>query len=216
MENYFMEAYVNQRRDRVLQEVQDYYADPATAAHLEAAVEESRALMQQEYYAMKLVCLASGLSELYIPPEVDAVVLASEDMRLSADQMLQRAQLLLYDTQYQQAKEKIYANLNSAVENVVNIMQEKHDSSVDDFFKAVYFQRVAISILILLNVLMFMVILLMITIPLKHFRQRIRERTLLDVRGVRELQELACVYNEMYETTATNAAQFKYRPENVN
>ncbi len=213
MENYFMEVYVDQRRDIVLKEVHDYYADPETAKYLEEAVEESRRLMNQEYYAMKLICIASELPEMYIPPEIDAVELKTADAALSTEQMLQKGKMLLYDEEYRKSKEMIYEHLDHFVENVLIVMKEQQQDSADRFFDTIIHQRIFTGILILLNLITFAGILLMITIPLRHFSKRIRERTLLDVAGVQELRELAYAYNEMYDNTMVETTEFRYTPE---
>lgn len=214
MENYFTEIYINQRRKLVLEEIRDYYADTQTAAELERAIYESGQLMEQEYYAMKLVCIGAEIPMIYIPPEIAETALQAEDAALSSEKMIEKGRALLYDAAYQEAKESIYAHLDTFVAQTLAQEAQERENSVDYFFGAIYAQRMVAGALVILSLTTLIVMLRMIAIPLRRCSSRIRERAMLDEDGVEELRELVCVYNEMYAERGAEAAKFQYQPEN--
>lgn len=214
MENYFMEIYINQRRKLVLEEIRDYYADAETAVELEQAIYESGRLMEREYQAMKLVCIGAEIPEIYIPPEIAETALSAEDAALSAEEMIEKGRTLLYDKTYQEAKESIYAHLETFVAQTLAQEEQEREDSVDYFFGAIYAQRMVAGALVILSLTTLIVMLRMIAIPLQRCCSRIRERAMLDEDGVEELRELVCVYNEMYAARGAEAAVFQYQPEN--
>lgn len=214
MENYFTEIYINQRRKLVLEEIRDYYADTQTAVELERAIYESGQLMEQEYYAMKLVCIGAEIPTIYIPPEIAETALQAEDAALSSEKMIEKGRALLYDAAYQEAKESIYAHLDTFVAQTLAQEAQERENSVDYFFGAIYAQRMVAGALVILSLTTLIVMLRMIAIPLRRCSSRIRERAMLDEDGVEELRELVCVYNEMYAERGAEAAKFQYQPEN--
>lgn len=216
MENYFLETYITQRRTKVLQEIEDYYDDSDTELlqELERAIYESQRLTEREYYAMKLICIGMGLSTQYIPPEIREAAFKMGDTSLSPEEQRQKGKDLLYDTEYQKAKKSIYAHLNTFVAQILEETGEKRENGILNFLGAINMQRMFIGTLVLLGVIMLLVVRKMITEPLLRFIKRIRERAMLDIVGVEELQVLAREYNELYAALAAEATDFQYRPEN--
>lgn len=60
LDNYFEEADVTRRRDRALESIHEFMGDSPAYQSLEAAMRESVALMEREYYAMRLAIAAYG------------------------------------------------------------------------------------------------------------------------------------------------------------
>lgn len=213
MENYFLEVYYEKKRETILNEAKDYYSEPDVVKYLEIAVGESNRLMLQEYYAMKLVCTAYDLPEMYIPSEVKRIELQAKDMELSAEEMLKKGQSLLYDEDYQKSKDIICENVDLFLNEMLAMTKGEQENSSSDFFKAIISQRSVIILIIILNVFAVLGILFMVGVPMKRFSSRIKEHTLLDVAGVRELKELAAHYNQMYETSFRDYTDYKYIPQ---
>lgn len=214
MENYFMESYVTKRRTRVLDEIREYYADTQVAEELEQAIRESQKLMEREYYAMKLVCTGAGIAAQYIPPEVQEAAWQAGDDALSPQAQWDKGRALLYDAAYQEAKDSIYGHLDAFATQIVEEEGRQQQESISHFLGSVHTQRMFVGVVIVLELITLFILMQMIAKPLRQFIRRIRERAMLDIEGVEELQLLAGVYNEMYEAIAAESAEFRYQPEN--
>ena len=113
LDQYFTEAFETNRRENALSKMN---ADPDTQAALEQlqkAMEWSVELMNQEYYAMRLVIEAKGYTEY--PDVLKNIELTAEDYALSDEDKIRLATELVLNDEYYMQKENIRQN-----------MQERH------------------------------------------------------------------------------------------
>ena len=112
MENYFQEIHITRRRDTALENLQTYDISSETYNYLVTALERSNELMQTEIYSMKLVSAAKGY-ETEGFPDLTKTELTLEDAALSPDEMIQKAQDMVFGTDYQNFKKTISANVTN-------------------------------------------------------------------------------------------------------
>ena len=74
-------------------------------------------------------------------------------------------------------------------------------------------QRGYISILFVLNILVFIMILVLVMRPLQHFISCIKEGRLMEAVGSYEFRYLAMTYNDIFEANATSQELLRYRAE---
>ena len=104
---YFQEAKVTKSRENALEDLSDLHGDPNAISPLREALSASMKLMQTEYYSMRLVEEAVHIDSSQWPADVKAVELTAEDVALSDQEKLHRAQVKLIGTEYEEAKDEI-------------------------------------------------------------------------------------------------------------
>ena len=106
MDQYFTEAYESKRREEAISKMDKSERTKEALAHLQDAMAGSVKLMDQEYYAMRLVIEAKGITDY--PEVLDSVELSGDDAALVPSQKLRLAtELVLNDTYYEQ-KDSVY------------------------------------------------------------------------------------------------------------
>ena len=107
LDNYFTEAEVTRRRDKALESIARITDDTEAYRSLEAAMAESVALMDREYYAMRLTIAAYGYDLQEYPEQIQKVELSEEDALLPRDKQAVRARNMVFDDVYHMKKESI-------------------------------------------------------------------------------------------------------------
>ena len=155
LQNYFAEAEETRRRERAINELAAYEANNATYDYLMAALDASNLLMQREFYAMKLTALAQEISEEDMPQSLQSTMITDEDLALSAEDMLAKAQNLVFNERYNLSKETISDNLEYAIDNLLNITRKEQQNAQKHLHLTMREQAVLLSVLVLGNALLF-------------------------------------------------------------
>lgn len=213
MEQYFTEVHDTGRREEALERLKESYYEEEAYRYLEAALESSNNLMSQEIYAMKLVAAATGEAEERLPAEIQETVLEAEDRTLSAEEMLVRAQELVFGEEYQSAKDQIIGSVKDALASIHEMTHEKMLHSADELEQTMRSQRLLISILFVETIITFVMILLLIIKPLQIYIKCIREDKMMEIIGSYEFKYLALTYNDIYEVNTANEAMLRYQAE---
>ncbi|MBP5274467.1 MAG: GGDEF domain-containing protein [Abditibacteriota bacterium] len=122
MNAYFYEAESEQTRDKALAIVHRQN-DPRLDELFLQGLNASRELMQTEYHAMKLACLAYGIASQ--PREVAGYPLTVEEQALSPAEKRERALNMLIDSSYAASK----AEINRAAEEFARQVSTKSENS---------------------------------------------------------------------------------------
>ena len=198
MNNYFEEAYVSQRREAAITAMTENNADPALVQQLQEAMNESQTLMFREYYAMRLVTEAKGMTD--IPETLQAIELKTEDAFLLPDAKMELAQQMVMDSEYYASKEiirtKLKTNLDMLDEQMNTTRQEMTTQKMQELSVV---RTGIIAVIALLFVLIGMTV-GMSTLPLIRAEQAAREGKQVPVMGAKEFRYLAEEYNRMKES----------------
>lgn len=211
--NYFQEVNETKRRENALEELKNHEVDDATRNDLELALKSSNDLMNREIYAMKLVFTACGYSDRQIPEEVQQVTLTQQDREKSSEEQLARAQDLVFNQGYQDAKALIVSHLSHFTNSILESTHDKQTESYDKLTAAIAEQSVFICLLFIMNVVTFVVITMLIVRPLKIYIRCIQDKKLFQVIGSSEFKYMALTYNNIYELNAANEAMLRYKAE---
>ena len=111
-QDYFTEINVTKRRETALEELEKYNGSQEAYDFLKTALENSNALMKKEMYSMKLVAAAMGHDVHEIAGELADIRLTSEDQRLDSEAMLKKAEDMVFNADYQDAKALITSNIS--------------------------------------------------------------------------------------------------------
>ena len=118
MENYFTEANVTRRRDRALSVLEKEMPGSQALKELGESMSESVALMDREYYAMRL--MLEALSDNDMPEAVKKVMLSEADSTLSSEEKIELARQMVHDSIYYEQKDRIRSNMAECLTELKN------------------------------------------------------------------------------------------------
>ncbi len=132
LNDYFEEVKVTKRRDKALEDLNVLLKDKESSAYqsLEKALRTSNELMELEYQAMRLTQLANGYDDADVPEEVSSFELPDEDLQLTAQEMREKAEALVFGDEYMSYKEEIRGHVaectDEMIENTNRTSEEIH------------------------------------------------------------------------------------------
>ena len=196
MDEYFTEAFGSNRREEALATMEK---DPQAGKALEqlrSAMNNSVQLMNQEYYAMRLVVEAKGLTDY--PEPLRGVVLTQEDQELSAADKMRRASVLVLNDDYYEQKERIRADMQRSLGEVENLTRAVDGAELDRLEREIMSVRV-IAVLMVLAILFLAWLTARLGInPVLLAVDHIRKDNPIPELGANEFRYLAHEYNKMY------------------
>jgi diguanylate cyclase (GGDEF)-like protein len=197
MEEYFDEALENKHREEAVEIMDKDSSGSQAYTKLRKAMDESVALMDREYYAMRLVVEAKGYADY--PEELKSVRLSSADMALSAEDKMRRATEMVLDDEYYDQKDVIRNNMKACLNELEEMAYDNDDAALEDLREKMIFLRVVI---ILQIVVVFFLVWLTARLgihPVLGAVDHIRAGKPIPESGANEFRYLARTYNRMYE-----------------
>lgn len=212
VEHYFTEAYVSKRRDAALHRLETFHADKTANEFLRKALDRSNQLMEQEFYAMRLVADAeeADMSEY---PDISNVSLSASDRALSPEQKMKRSQEIVFGSEYQEAKEFITGNISYFINDIIEDTQQRQQGSTDSLQRTMNRQHALISLLFFENILFFILVVRLIIKPLRIYIRNIKEEQQLEITGSYEFKYLAFTYNNIFELNAASESVLRHQAE---
>lgn len=212
VEKYFTEAHVSKRRDAALHRLETFRAGEKGNDYFKTALDHSNQLMEQEFYAMKLVAAAQG--DVFPDyPEVQELSLLAEDQNLSPEKKIKRAQDIVFGSDYQDAKEAIISNVRYFLNDIIAETQQKQEDSSVNLRRTMNRQHVLISLLFMENILFFILVIRLIIKPLRLYIRNIKEEQRLEITGSYEFKYLAFTYNNIFELNAASESTLRHQAE---
>lgn len=211
MDGYFEEANVTCRREEAVQELRQYFTDTEQMRNIEKALEESNFLMERELYAMLLT--ATALEDQQLPADMAVVKLSEEDSLLTPEQMREKAQKLVIDDDYQDAKERITENVERCEAELLALTKENQNRSAVVFKNLYIIQALGLLVLLLILVIESRIIHRLIVNPLVRYNENIDQDKTVPVIGAAELQSLAKTYNRVYKENKATRQMLHHEAE---
>ncbi len=210
LDDYFTEALVTRRRDQAVETMRELLGDSHAVKALEEALSESVALMEREYYAMRLTVEAYGDNLAEYPEAIQAVALSEEDAALPAEGKEALARAMVFDDIYHGKKQNILDNMNKCLDRLEEDLESQQVATADKLQDLLLKQRVLIIIAIAVILVMMLMTLLLVISPLVRAVMYIRAEKPLPIKGSKEFQFLAKTYNLMYENNREQKEQLAY------
>ena len=216
LDDYFAEAKVTQRRETGLAALEKHFAGTELYDDLERAFEGSYALMQTEYYAMRLRLEASAdvdLSEY--PAEVRDVVLSPEDLARNPDGeggMIDHSRELVYDEEYEERKAEITGQVDKCLAGLEDHLQQRQERQARQLRTLVVVEQVLIVHVVAAVALLVVLTSLKVFHPLIRAERLIRnEKQLPEDGGSYEYRFFAGTYNRMLEASRESREQLAFK-----
>ena len=201
LDNYFTEAEETRRRDHAVARIHKYVGDAPAYRALSAANEESMALMDREYYSMRLKIDACGYDVGEYPEALRKVTLSKTDAALSAEEKDALARSMVFDLEYRGKKEAISAAVQECLVSLEADFEGQRTQTAERLNRLLLIQRVLIVFSIAITILTLVLVLWLIVWPLSRSVHSIQGEKKFPVTGAKELRFVAETYNTMYENS---------------
>ena len=201
LDNYFTEAEETRRRDHAVARIHEYVGDAPAYRALSAANEESMALMDREYYSMRLKIDACGYDVGEYPEALRKVTLSKTDAALSAEEKNALARSMVFDLEYRGKKEAISAAVQECLVSLEADFEGQRTQTAERLNRLLLIQRVLIVFSIAITILTLVLVLWLIVWPLSRSVHSIQGEKKFPVTGAKELRFVAETYNTMYENS---------------
>ena len=208
MDNYFKEANDAMRREKADEKIHDLTigTDEHDTIHnaIEKATAESNKLMYLEYYAMKLICLDSGISysaydynhevenfEKNDDYNIDISAINAEDRKTEAVNAV-------FGNQYLNSKGIITDNVNSALKTIDGLMHDNVDRAVVELKRLMVFQTVVVITHVVFVGLAIIFMHVVVLRPMNAAVKSLLNDEEVNIRSNREFNYLADTYNKVH------------------
>ncbi len=212
VEDYFTEVKITRRRERAVEQL-DGMIDEEAFSYLRTAMDLSNQLMDREMYSMKLITTACGYPLSDFPQEVQDVQLSGSDQALDKEAMLRLGRDMVLGPGYMEEKEAILDNINRFIGKTVELTDQRQQKSAYDLKSIMMRQQLFISLLFVLNIVIFALILHLVVRPLQVYIKCIKDEKKLEVQGSYELRHLALTYNDIYDLNVANRSLLRHQAE---
>ncbi len=210
---YFSEANEAKRREQALADLEERLSGTDALELLQAAMNESNELMGTEFYAMRLVDEAHGGSATTRYAELQAVELAAADRSLSSADMLAKAQDLVSNDAYEDARSSIQQQTGDCITSITTTTTNQQNRAAS-IFADVHRKLVLFVVLFAISALTGCLLLRKaIVLPVAEFSERIRKNEPFPVIGAGELQILAETYNQVREENESAQMLIRHQAE---
>lgn len=213
MDLYFKEANEDRNREHAVESLKQYFDGSEVFTTLEDALADSNALMETEYYSMRLVSEATGLPDSSWPEEIRQTALSSEDELLSSEEKQKKAQQMVSDDQYNNARTEIVGKVSSCMNSLTNDTRNKQGRATSIFSDMYLKLEIGIVILILLLFGICIMMMRLIVKPLISYNESITKGEIFPVIGAEELQNLATTYNEVFTENQETQKLIRHQAE---
>ena len=229
--NYMNEGYTLKNREKALEALEKKVGDAKAYQDLSHAVQHSKILMNDEYYAMKLTIIAFDkdyTSDKYQVYEEDKkhsqeiiqyvmpVEISAEDMALSKEEKKDRALAIVYGEEYNVQKKRITTSIQDSIVELDLLLENNVYKSSERLKTVLIIQQSFIVVLIIFFVLAIIFIRNGFIKPIDTAVGKIVRREFLESRGLREYRYLVDAYNEARATSINNAEKLTYIAEHDN
>ena len=213
MDSYFEEANVRQRRDKALIVIHELTEN--TPVHeivhdsIEAAVNESKNLMNLEFKAMKLICVDEGIDCSEYPEVADYVI----DPSISVVDYFDLAMESVFGDEYMQSKDIIIGNVDNAINAIDKSMDENIKKSETYLRGLIVFQSIVIFVNIAFMAGVVILMHIYIIAPMSSAVQSLANNEEVRVKSNKEFNYLSDVYNRVRKANEDIKESLKYEAE---
>ena len=188
----------NDRRSRALETLRSSSNSTEVTKALEHAKQLSVDLSHIELYAMRLAAHALGTAG-NLPSMIADVTLTQEDLALSTEQQLEKAENLVTGEEYVTAKLEIGTQVQICSNKLVNTLQSELERQNAELHTHLGLADAGLVSLVLVVAVSILSTTLFLLIPMKAHEASILNEEPLEPAGAQELRYLTSAYNKMYE-----------------
>lgn len=213
LDQYIEEVEVTKRRENAVKDLSEYFKGSSVVESLQTALTDSKALMETEYYAMRLRIEATSITKEDWPEEIQMRPLSGKDRNLSNAEKIAKAQEMVSDERYETAKAEIEENITNGMDALLEKTKNRQARATTIFTDMFRKLEIGIGILAVLIVSMCVMMQKLIVRPLLSYNESITRGEIFPVIGAAELQNLAETYNQMYQENQETQRLIRHQAE---
>lgn len=213
IDSYFEEAETIRTREKALQQLAQLESNTNAIEQLREALSYSIDLMTTEYHSMRLVEEAIHNPSSEWPQQLRDYRLNDKEKNLSDSEKLRLAEELLISQSYETTKEKISADINSALTLLADEIINRQNQAADTFSRVFRTMFVCIILFAVMMLLSGLIMRYWIVRPILHCTDSIRHGLIFPIRGVNEIQILADTYNKVYQENEERERLMKHQAD---
>ena len=185
---------------------------------LEDAREKLYTIRKTEAEAMLLVASAHNIDERALPVYLKEYEISDNRKRLSADEKIYEARLLLYGESYKSAKADIESDLQAFRENIDVKYQAYKKRSTALLHASVTIQITGLTLLLVISSALFLVYRIFCSVPLQKNSKKadVSGDIALEEKGFAEICTIASRYNENMKKSNDNKTEEEYNDSKGN
>lgn len=209
LHNYFEEALETRSRETAVLSLSTHTEDEEAVAQLRKALEESSWLTEREYYAMRMVAEATGLSP--VPEALRDIELQPRHAQLPAHEKKEAARHMVSDEEYYRKKDRIRSDMRESLSKLEERTRSVQASSEANAKSALYWVRI-VAVLQTAAILLVTWLMAQLGIaPILKAVDKLREDSPIPLTGANEFRYLARTYNKMYEAYKSSVASLNFK-----
>ncbi len=209
LNDYFTEAFVTNRREKAIALMSENPDSAAALAHLKEAMQASKALMNREYYAMKLVIEAKGYTDY--PEILKNMEISREDAALEPDEKMRLASEMVLGEEYYVEKDVIRTNMKESLHELETLTRSEERRAAENLRKEIRTGRLIIVIQGLSILFLVWLTSRLGIKPILKAVDKIKEDNPMPEMGANEFRYLARTYNKMYSVYKKSVAKLNYK-----
>lgn len=204
LNNYWKEVKVEKNREKVIEKLASLNLTKDEERLLNLAKDYSDLLMDSEIKSMRLVLDTMNINEESLPQEVREYKLNVVDERLSNEEKLEKARLLILGEEYTINKKIITNAVDNFNKTMNDRLEEQLNKNREGTKKALNTQIVLLFISLALVCLVLIISYVFFIFPIQNYTKRLKQRNfnnddvLLEPQGSRELYLFAEKFNDLY------------------
>jgi len=209
MDQYFTEAFESKRREEAIAKMNVDSKTEAALAKLQEAMDGSVKLMDQEYYAMRLVVEAKGYDGY--PEVLDSIELSAEDASRSPYEKIRLANELVLNDEYYEQKDRIRQSMQECLAEIDIMAGDSVERELDVLDRQIMIAQIAIVVqAVFIFFVMWLTMRLAIN-PVLNAIDRVKEGSPIPEAGSSEFRYLVKAYNKMYEKNKISLERLSFK-----
>lgn len=213
--DFFEEIEITKRRDRALDDLEALLEDSENDAYssLATALSLSNELVEHENYAMRLMLEARNYSAegMDIPAAIADLELSAEDAALGREEMIRKAQNLVFGDDYMVQKDQIRENVRRCTEELIRSSRTELERASERMAMFVKIQTTLTVVFLLIVLLMAVFITEQVRKPLTRMVEQMRKQETIPPRGAGELQFVTRTYNSILEENLATRERLRHQ-----
>ena len=209
VQEYFDEAFIAHHREEAISRMSTGTASEEALKVLKDAMKESLALMNTEYYAMKLVIEAKGYTDY--PELLQSIELSDSDKALSPQEKMRLATEMVLNDEYYNHKYLIRENMTISLDELEKMAYDKDEDAMAALSNELKLVRVVIILQSFGIVILVWLTTKLGIHPVLNAVDRIKEDSPIPEGGAVEFRYLAKAYNKMYEVYRKSLESLSFR-----
>ena len=209
LDGYFTEAFESQRREEAVARMAVDETTAPALAMLQKAMDGSLELMNNEYYAMRLVLDAQGHRDL--PEPLQDVQLSQDDISLGKEEKLARAVEIVFGDDYYAQKADIRSYMDASLAELEKLTLTTDYTATDNLRRVLNLIRLTITLQTLGIFFMVWLTSRLGINPVLQAVERIQADSPIPEVGANEFRYLARTYNKLYAVYKNSLEHLNYQ-----